>query len=201
MACVLVAITLIVTWLYGSTFATSAKDPRRIVTFKIIDLTTTPGYLTALGVVTASGSTVVHKLGFINALAIKLPLADITGALASLLSSPYVLEVSEEPLGSVGPIIPSLAPIMEDSDWGVEWIEVLEIRRRWPELRGAGVKVAVLDTGIDGDHPDLNMGPGYNAIRAGNSLKDGHGHGTLMAGIIGAKWNGRGSKVWLPGPR
>ena len=192
MGCVLVAMTIMVTILSGSAIATSAEDGRRIVTFRGIDLTTLPGYLTALGLVTASGSTVVHKLKFINALAIKLPLSNMTGALLSLLLSPYVLEVSEDPLGAVDPIIPSLAPLVEGSEWGIEWIEVLEIRRRWPELRGAGVEVAVLDTGIDPDHPDLNIGRGYNAIWAGQSPNDDFGHGTHMAGIIGAKLDGQG---------
>lgn len=88
MVCVLVANTLMVTLLSGSAFAASAEDGRRIVTFRGLDLTTLLGYLTALGLVTASGSTVVHKLKFINALAIKLPLANITGALLTLLHSP-----------------------------------------------------------------------------------------------------------------
>ena len=88
MACVLVAITLLFTLPHGSAFAASAEDGRRIVTFRGINLTTLPGYLTALGLIRASGSTVVHELEFINALAIKLPLANITGALLILLLSP-----------------------------------------------------------------------------------------------------------------
>jgi subtilisin family serine protease len=51
--------------------------------------------------------------------------------------------------------------------------------------------VAVLDTGIDSNHPDLNIGAGYNALRGGKLPEDDNGHGTYMAGIIGATLNGQ----------
>lgn len=52
----------------------------------------------------------------------------------------------------------------------------------------------ILDSGIDLDHPDLNVdaSSGYNAFtsgRDGKSLDDGNGHGTHVAGTIGAKNN------------
>ncbi|HYU50466.1 MAG TPA: S8 family serine peptidase [Candidatus Limnocylindria bacterium] len=55
---------------------------------------------------------------------------------------------------------------------------------------GAGARVAVIDTGIDLTHPDLVAGIdaalGLNCITAGPP-QDGHGHGTHVAGIIGAR--------------
>jgi subtilisin len=55
---------------------------------------------------------------------------------------------------------------------------------------GAGARVAVIDTGIDLTHPDLvagiDAGLGLNCITAGPP-QDGHGHGTHVAGIIGAR--------------
>lgn len=59
---------------------------------------------------------------------------------------------------------------------------------------GSGVAVAVIDTGIDLKHPDLegNVIDGYNAIRPGRSAKDDNGHGTHVAGIIAAVDNSIG---------
>ena len=48
--------------------------------------------------------------------------------------------------------------------------------------------VAVIDTGV-GPHNDLNMVGGYDCLNSG-SLRDNYGHGTHVAGIIGAKDNG-----------
>jgi hypothetical protein len=52
------------------------------------------------------------------------------------------------------------------------------------------VKVCVLDTGVDQDHPDLidNLLPGYNANHL-HSVEDFHGHGTATAGVIAAVGN------------
>jgi subtilisin len=68
---------------------------------------------------------------------------------------------------------------------------------------GAGsvnVDVAVLDTGIDIDHPDLNVVGGRNCSR-GNSYDDGNGHGTHVAGTIGALDNTIGVVGVAPGAR
>lgn len=52
-------------------------------------------------------------------------------------------------------------------------------------LRGEGVKVAVLDTGVDAAHPDLAGRIAATANFTGDaSAQDGHGHGTHVASII-----------------
>jgi subtilisin len=56
---------------------------------------------------------------------------------------------------------------------------------------GAGVGVAVVDTGLDLDHPDLTIGTAcFSAF--GVSCDDDHGHGTRVGGIIAARKNGSG---------
>jgi subtilisin family serine protease len=55
----------------------------------------------------------------------------------------------------------------------------------------ASVTVAVIDTGIDKNHPDLsgNAVPGYNFVEGNSDTTDLNGHGTHVAGIIGATGN------------
>jgi hypothetical protein len=58
--------------------------------------------------------------------------------------------------------------------------------------RGQGYSVAVIDTGIDYNHPDLGGGwgrrviAGYDFVNNDNDPRDDNGHGTHVAGIIGS---------------
>jgi subtilisin family serine protease len=58
---------------------------------------------------------------------------------------------------------------------------------------GTGTTAWIIDTGIDFDHADLNVDVGRSAnfvTRGKDSAKDGHGHGTHVAGTIAAIDNG-----------
>lgn len=64
-------------------------------------------------------------------------------------------------------------------------------------VNGAGKVAWVIDTGIDLDHPDLNVdvNNSYTVFTSGkdaSSADDGNGHGTHVAGTIAAKKNGIG---------
>lgn len=61
---------------------------------------------------------------------------------------------------------------------------------------GKSTWIWILDTGIDLDHPDLNVqtnGTYAKSFVSGESVNDGHGHGTHVAGIAAAKNNSVGS--------
>jgi len=74
----------------------------------------------------------------------------------------------------------------------------------WAKIDGIDdpmpIDVAVLDTGIDLGHPDLNVVGGYDCTGSG-SYRDRHGHGTHVAGIIGARDNSSGVVGVVPGAR
>ncbi|EFM09007.1 peptidase S8 and S53 subtilisin kexin sedolisin [Paenibacillus curdlanolyticus YK9] len=62
----------------------------------------------------------------------------------------------------------------------------------WNTTTGSsGMIVAVIDTGVDSDHPDLiaNLIPGYNTIDNTTNTEDIHSHGTHVSGIIAASMN------------
>ena len=58
----------------------------------------------------------------------------------------------------------------------------------WRTATGDGVVIAVIDTGIDGTHPDLagRLVPGIDLVDGGYRAVDPHGHGTHVAGIAAA---------------
>jgi hypothetical protein len=64
----------------------------------------------------------------------------------------------------------------------------------------ASHSVAVLDTGVDLEHPDLDVVAGTNCTGAG-APDDTDGHGTHVAGTIGAKDDGVGVAGVAPGTR
>jgi subtilisin len=75
-------------------------------------------------------------------------------------------------------------------DWGVSRIGAPPV---WSNgVTGQGVKVAVMDTGVDTSHPDLQVVKGKSFIRNQLSYNDLNGHGTHVAGIIGAQHNNFG---------
>jgi len=70
----------------------------------------------------------------------------------------------------------------------------------WPSATGAGVGVAVIDTGIDGRLPDFRGADGRSRVVASavtnpdaTSALDGYGHGTHVAGIIAGNGSSRSS--------
>jgi len=73
--------------------------------------------------------------------------------------------------------------------YGVQMIHAPEV---WKVTRGAGpINVAIIDTGITMDHPDLapNYAGGFNVFTLKNDPIDDHGHGTHVAGIVAAADN------------
>lgn len=71
--------------------------------------------------------------------------------------------------------------------WGYESTNTPD-SRTWG-LNGEGVKIAIVDTGIDPDHPDLKVVKGTSVLDENESWVDDNGHGTHVAGVIGAQDN------------
>lgn len=72
-------------------------------------------------------------------------------------------------------------------------IRRIKADRVWQESRGTGVRIGVLDTGVDPNQPALeeNVKTCYDVIRGVVGGGDLAGHGTFVAGIIAANNKGR----------
>ena len=84
--------------------------------------------------------------------------------------------------------------IPDDPYWNQQWGPIkIGADRAWDkQLGNSSVFVAVIDTGVDWNHPDLaaNYVPlGYDWVNNDTDPMDDHGHGTHCAGIISATIN------------
>lgn len=118
------------------------------------------------------------------------------GAALRLSRTPGVLRVEEDAVvRASGQSLPwGITKIGAPTVWAAP------VTAGFAATRADGVNVAIIDTGIDQDHPDLaaNIEGGYMAIDANGayatnrSWDDDQGHGTHVAGIVGAVDNTAG---------
>ena len=90
---------------------------------------------------------------------------------------------------------------LRSHQWGLDMIHADEAHA---VTSGAGAVVAVVDTGIDAAHPDLQgrVLPGYDLVSGDATPQDGQGHGTHVSGIIAADAsNGVGVDSVAPGAK
>lgn len=128
--------------------------------------------------IAGKGGTVTKTFQIVNAVAAEVP----ESALDALRADPRV--------ESIEPDWPVYAAGVElDTAWGVS--RVGSGGAHAAGNKGKGIKVAILDTGIDATHPDLKAGyaGGYHVFARSTNAADDHGHGTHVAGIVGARDN------------
>jgi type VII secretion-associated serine protease mycosin len=80
-----------------------------------------------------------------------------------------------------------------DPEWPLQssYLSPIRVDRAWDISQGSGITVAVVDTGVDLDHPDLSgrLIAGHNFVSNNSNPQDDVGHGTMVAGIIAADRN------------
>lgn len=78
---------------------------------------------------------------------------------------------------------------VNDPYLGSEWhLTTIGAATAWDLTQGAGVTIAILDSGVDGSHPDLaaRMVDGWNFYDGNADTSDANGHGTAVAGAAAA---------------
>lgn len=87
---------------------------------------------------------------------------------------------------------PAFAAGVRSQEW---WLRSLHVTKAWQSTRGAGVTVAVLDTGVDRAQADLagsvTSGPDYTKSGRGRGGPYWGVHGTEVASIIAGHGHGR----------
>lgn len=138
----------------------------------------------ALGKAVALGAHAEARLTLIRGAALTLPPGLSIDRLKAVPGIAHVeYDLSASVLKAPAPVQPA-----QTTPWGVDRVEA---DLAWASTTGGTVKVAVVDTGISTSHPDLvtNLSGGFNAISPNKSYNDDNGHGSHVAGIIGASAN------------
>lgn len=131
--------------------------------------------------ITALGGTITKELQIINAVVVEVPaqqlphLAQVDGVRWISLDAPVVTTSCDDCISAGGLQTLYNQAIGADQLWNEP-----------SNLRGEGIGIAVLDSGIQANHPDLagRVAAGVSTLFYYNA-KDYYGHGTYVAGLIG----------------
>ena len=162
---------------------TSVVPHRVLVRFRARTQTATR--MAARAGVEASVATAYHLVPRLELLRLP-PGQSVADAIAALSRDPRVEY-------AVPDVVVQAAATPSDPLSSTQWaLQAIGAPTAWDRTTGsANVTVAVLDSGVDLTHPDLvaNLVPGWNFVDNTSDPSDDFGHGTHVAGIIGAAGN------------
>ena len=186
---VTVLVLLMGSFIYTVSASSSSEQPekqRYIITFD-----DAPG-LSERAMIRAQGGEVVYNYSLISAMAITIPEQAVQG----LERNPHVVKIEQDQKVYA-------TDIEMDNSWGVKRIGSADVHdgslfdtegNSIAANKGAGVKIGIIDSGINYLHPDLyaNYAGGYDFAVYDTDPMDVYGHGTHVAGTACATDNGNG---------
>jgi subtilisin len=124
-----------------------------------------------VNVIKSSGGEVKRQYKYMPVVAAKLP----DKAVLALGKNPKISYIEEDgKVAAIGQVTP----------WGVPHIKATDVQETG--ITGAGIKVGVIDTGIDYTHEDLEVSGGETFVTGSTDYIDDNGHGSHVAGTIAA---------------
>jgi subtilisin family serine protease len=128
----------------------------------------------------------LEKIGSLPVHIISVPEKAEEAVVRALSKNPHI-EFAE--LDMVSPLTTTT---VNDPQFASAWhLPKMQTPTAWDVSKGTGITIAILDSGVDGAHPDLvnQMVPGWNAIDNSSTTADINGHGTAVAGTAAAATN------------
>jgi len=173
--------------------AMAGDNPDLIADEILVEFTSDDGYLNAADLVRCGGLVKMARMSTRPVDRFR-----ITGG-----DSPFELIPEIEAIPGVKAAYPNYyrhaCIVPNDSLYGLQkpYYSLLDMEKTWDiETGSKSVLVAVIDTGVDPNHPELKANlvlPGINVVGDGaeppDYIKDDSGHGTAVAGVIGAIGN------------
>jgi type VII secretion-associated serine protease mycosin len=104
------------------------------------------------------------------------------------------------PVPAYAAVLPAAGPVYADAIRDEQWqLGALDAAAAWRYSRGAGVTVAVVDSGVDATHPDLvgQVLPGLDLVSGGDGRRDPVGHGTTVAALVAGRGDDQRGVVGL----
>ncbi len=139
------------------------------------------------------GATLVKRIPQVNVYQLKLPQGSDLPTIEKAYRQSTLVENTE-----MNNLLRLPKAIPNEAELGAQWgLQKMMVAEAWNITTGSSsVTVAILDTGVDANHPDLidRIVPGYDFVNGKEGIPDDdYGHGTQMAGIIaGEGLNGAG---------
>jgi hypothetical protein len=127
-----------------------------------------------------------RKMGQSNVHIVDLPAGKSESAVAAMLAKHPSLKFAELDRRV------KVSAAVNDPYVGSEWhLGKIGANSAWDTTQGAGVIIAILDSGVDASHADLapNLVAGYNVYDGNTNTADVCGHGTAVAGAAAASTN------------
>ncbi len=135
----------------------------------------------------AVGATTIKSIPQLGVDVLRVPAKTSATALARLQRNPNVAYAEADGILRADEVVPN------DPQWTYQWgLRKVEAPTAWSTTSGStDVTVAVLDTGVDAAHGDLQgaLLPGWDFVNNDSNPADDHGHGTKTTGIVAARTN------------